>query len=486
MNTILGKTGGTIFQRKNTEAWSVAVTDKVSGKKYSKQIGWKTNGGKEKAYEIAKVWLNKTCLDNNIIKNHITYIDENTIQVKLTKDQIMITDAKFLDLCMKISLFSTKGGNENASYYACTYIDGKNIGFHNYITGFQMVDHINRNTMDNRLSNLRQADYKINNNNRTSKVNTSGFVGVSYNKKDNCWRARIKQDGIEYSKSFSILKYGDSEAKQMAINYREELNQKYDCHNTLQPENYNNSPISLAININCDQKNTQKEANDFERFVENLTQEAIQQSEKEAKIKQDPVKEDQSAKIKQDIKKEDQSEKNVSPKDVNFAEHQNRIINEKLISEVIKLRNELEELKKAESIGNKKQDEEIEEEMKRKKEIALEKRRIRDRERRKRERGEADVDENDREEKISTTLREYYTTEEGKESKKKAFEKRSETMEKQRNHLRSSITEKTCGSCNETLSIENFHKKASSKDGLQTNCKKCVNSLKKHYKTLKP
>ena len=39
--------------------------------------------------------------------------------------------------------------------------------FHNYLTGFDMIDHHNRNPMDNRRCNLSKTTKKENNNNRT-------------------------------------------------------------------------------------------------------------------------------------------------------------------------------------------------------------------------------------------------------------------------------------------------------------------------------
>lgn len=43
----------------------------------------------------------------------------------------------------------------------------------------KMIDHINRNALDNRISNLRPASYQVNTNNKTKPTNnTSGVVGV--------------------------------------------------------------------------------------------------------------------------------------------------------------------------------------------------------------------------------------------------------------------------------------------------------------------
>jgi hypothetical protein len=53
------------------------------------------------------------------------------------------------------------------------------------------LDHIDRNTSNNRIENLRQATASQNSANRKIKnTNTSGFVGVSFQRKNKKWRAK--------------------------------------------------------------------------------------------------------------------------------------------------------------------------------------------------------------------------------------------------------------------------------------------------------
>ena len=62
----------------------------------------------------------------------------------------------------------------------------------------QIVDHINRDTLDDRIDNLRVASHRENSWNSSKRSdNTSGFRGVGFCKQKNKWRARIVVDGKE-------------------------------------------------------------------------------------------------------------------------------------------------------------------------------------------------------------------------------------------------------------------------------------------------
>lgn len=59
-----------------------------------------------------------------------------------------------------------------------------------------IIDHINGDKVDNRISNLRLANYSQNSmNSRISKLNTSGCKGVSWKKESNKWVAVAKLNG---------------------------------------------------------------------------------------------------------------------------------------------------------------------------------------------------------------------------------------------------------------------------------------------------
>jgi hypothetical protein len=61
----------------------------------------------------------------------------------------------------------------------------------------EMIDHINAVKTDNRLKNLRLATNSQNQQNQRNPQinNTSGYLGVSFHKSNNCFVAHIKIDG---------------------------------------------------------------------------------------------------------------------------------------------------------------------------------------------------------------------------------------------------------------------------------------------------
>lgn len=227
---ILGKYAGTVFQRSNKDTWSV-VLKKEDGSVVTKTYTFNQNN-KQELYEKAVKVKNDLSDSLGLTKNRIKILDDNTIEVELSKSQTMKTDYKFLKLIQDNPLYVSKSQGENEKYYAGMIYNNQNKLFHNVITGYDMVDHIDRNPLNNCLSNLRETDYKLNNNNRSKSESSNAIViGVTFCEKDQAFKARIKQNNVEVSKQFSIKKYGYEMAKQLAIEARQNYNQMYNCNN---------------------------------------------------------------------------------------------------------------------------------------------------------------------------------------------------------------------------------------------------------------
>ena len=80
-----------------------------------------------------------------------------------------------------------------------------------------VIDHINHDLLDNRRRNLRHLTNADNVRHRKGppKNNTSGVLGVSYQKSAKLWRARIAVNKVEYCRWATT--------KHAAIAYRKEL-----------------------------------------------------------------------------------------------------------------------------------------------------------------------------------------------------------------------------------------------------------------------
>lgn len=87
--------------------------------------------------------------------------------------------------------------------YARTSINGKHPSFHRMILEIGdkdiQIDHINKDKIDNRRSNLRICNNQKNSFNKRKYItNTSGYKGVYFDKDRNKWRASIMIDGKSY------------------------------------------------------------------------------------------------------------------------------------------------------------------------------------------------------------------------------------------------------------------------------------------------
>lgn len=95
-----------------------------------------------------------------------------------------------------------------SNFYASGRVGNNVTTMHQYVMKtdpYQMIDHINRNKLDNRKENLRLADSSQNNHNQTKAENcTSKFQGVSLERDDRGkeyyrWKAQIAKDGLSYN-----------------------------------------------------------------------------------------------------------------------------------------------------------------------------------------------------------------------------------------------------------------------------------------------
>lgn len=123
--------------------------------------------------------------------------------VELTRDQFSIIDVADAVEIGKYN-WNAHWATSTRSYYATTGIRNDAgrwvmVGMHQFLLGMKeghTSDHINRNTLDNRRSNLRHADRNIQNTNqRIRKDNTSGHKGIQRVRSK--WRVLKQENGVQ-------------------------------------------------------------------------------------------------------------------------------------------------------------------------------------------------------------------------------------------------------------------------------------------------
>lgn len=124
--------------------------------------------------------------------------------------------------------------SKSGTFYCKSNIDGKNVKLHRFILNVDkkyIIDHKDRNGLNNVRDNLRITNKKINNRNKKSS-NKLSFNGVSFDKKRNRYIVFWVDDDSRYHrKTFSIKKYGNK-ALEKAIRFRFVTAIKYGYHFT--------------------------------------------------------------------------------------------------------------------------------------------------------------------------------------------------------------------------------------------------------------
>lgn len=194
------------------------------------------------AEELAKMTLTKKKRINNYIIESSEY--ENSMEMIVynkTENQYynVLFDKEDLDKIKDIYWFTKVVKKPSGDQI---YIRGtsEQILLHRFLLGVEhdfnvksnVIDHINRNTLDNRKSNLRLTTNSGNQRNKSIQSNnTSGVPGVNYYKRkgrSDMWVASCKDlNGKTVSKRFSINKYGNDEAFEMAKKARFEMMKEY-------------------------------------------------------------------------------------------------------------------------------------------------------------------------------------------------------------------------------------------------------------------
>lgn len=164
--------------------------------------------------------MNKRCqITGRFIKNPNRWVVDGDIAYCFSDSTLLFfTDFALLEELKKYNFGKIAQG------YSATWINGENISVHRLITKAKsgdVIDHINRNKMDNRVCNLRVTDKSGNAfNSKRRTTNTSGRTGVWYRKDTKSWCAEIKVN----CKKISL---GCFKTFEEAVSTREKAEEKY-------------------------------------------------------------------------------------------------------------------------------------------------------------------------------------------------------------------------------------------------------------------
>lgn len=132
-------------------------------------------------------------------------------------------------------------GYINSGGYSLIWLDGVQYKasriiyqlFYGNLTTDLVIDHINRNTLDDRIENLRAVTRKINQRNQSKRSNNAtGMTGVcvitnkylkangTYSEYKLYMAIWLNTEGKQKSKSFSVSKHGEDMAFKLACEYR--------------------------------------------------------------------------------------------------------------------------------------------------------------------------------------------------------------------------------------------------------------------------
>lgn len=165
-------------------------------------------------------------------------------EIQLTQGQVALIDDEDFELVSRYKWFALYNPNTD-SYYALANIPngGRTLSYcdvirmHTLIAGTpdgMNTDHKNHNTLDNRRQNLRPCTYSQSSCNRKMRAdNSTGYKGVTFEKKKKLFRAMITVDG----RRIGLGRY--KTAEQASIAYEtaaEELHGEFSYKNSMSVE----------------------------------------------------------------------------------------------------------------------------------------------------------------------------------------------------------------------------------------------------------
>lgn len=198
--------------------------DKRNSRWYTQFTDGRHKSTRHETEESAVAYVKKLNVKKGWKIKNIIYVYDGEYYCCLTHHQLMRFSLEHMNLVQDF-IWCTTVKKGSTSYYATSTIQRKNVSFHATVlpnTDKSLsVDHINRITLDNTLSNLRLATRSCQSINQSLRsCNKTGITGV-FHDKIRCialWVEGMKRR----SKTFSIKKFGEKKAFNLAVLFRKE------------------------------------------------------------------------------------------------------------------------------------------------------------------------------------------------------------------------------------------------------------------------
>ena len=221
-----GKSAGSI-KRHNGRGWIVRFQSPYESKCFSDSVlGGVMNSGLE-----AYAWRRAISEARGLTRNKWRVWcdgDERWVEVQLQDGFTMRCDLADIGRVEESTWFAHDDGSGRR--YARDTVAKER--FHTRVLpGPTIVDHINRDTLNNCRANLRDGGGGINANNcSTRRDNTSGVVGVHFSEHDVAWVAQWTEDGRRRNRKFPGFR-DNGEAHRLAIAFRAQKAEALDIRN---------------------------------------------------------------------------------------------------------------------------------------------------------------------------------------------------------------------------------------------------------------
>lgn len=130
-----------------------------------------------------------------------------TREIMLNAGQVALVDDEDYESVMSVGMWTATRSSSGYTFYACRRAPravrdqggSTVIRMHTFLTGLPLVDHVNRNGLDNRRINLRPATRSQNAANAGFlRNNTSGYRGVSWHRATKKWGVQLIARGRKF------------------------------------------------------------------------------------------------------------------------------------------------------------------------------------------------------------------------------------------------------------------------------------------------